>query len=37
MDSELVRRIVENVETITSDYEIILENDASPDNSWSEK
>lgn len=36
MVSELVRRIVENVETITSDYEIILVNDASPDNSWSE-
>ena len=36
MVSELVRRIVQNVETITSDYEIILVNDASPDNSWSE-
>jgi dolichol-phosphate mannosyltransferase len=36
MVSELVRRIVENVETITSDYEIILVNDASPDNSWAE-
>ena len=36
MVSELVRRVVENVETITSDYEIILVNDASPDNSWSE-
>lgn len=34
MVSELVRRIVENVETITADYEIILVNDASPDNSW---
>jgi dolichol-phosphate mannosyltransferase len=36
MVSELVRRIVENVEIITPDYEIILVNDASPDNSWSE-
>lgn len=36
MVSELVRRIVENVETITSDYEIILVNDASPDKSWTE-
>lgn len=36
MVSELVRRIVENVETITSDYEIILVNDSSPDNSWAE-
>lgn len=36
MVSELVRRIIENVETITSDYEIILVNDASPDNSWGE-
>ena len=36
MVSELVRRIVENVETITPDYEVILVNDASPDNSWLE-
>ena len=36
MVSELVRRIVQNIETITPDYEIILVNDASPDNSWSE-
>lgn len=36
MVSELVRRIVKNVETITPDYEIILVNDASPDNSWFE-
>ena len=36
MVSELVRRIVQNVETITPDYEIILVNDASPDNSWAE-
>ena len=36
MVSELVRRIVKNVEIITPDYEIILVNDASPDNSWSE-
>lgn len=32
--SELVKQIVENVQTITSNYEIILVNDASPDNSW---
>lgn len=31
---ELVKQIVENVQTITSNYEIILVNDASPDNSW---
>lgn len=36
MVSELVRRIVENIETITTNYEIILVNDASPDNSWAE-
>ena len=36
MVSELVRRNVENVSTITDDYEIILVNDASPDNSWEE-
>ena len=33
---ELVRRNVESVRSITSDYEIILVNDASPDNSWEE-
>ena len=33
---ELVRRNVESVSTITDDYEIILVNDASPDNSWNE-
>ncbi len=33
---ELVRRNVESVSTITDDYEIILVNDASPDNSWEE-
>ena len=33
---ELVRRIVESVSSITDDYEIILVNDASPDNSWAE-
>lgn len=33
---ELVRRIVESVGSITDDYEIILVNDASPDNSWAE-
>ncbi len=31
---ELVKQIVENVQIITSNYEIILVNDASPDNSW---
>lgn len=36
MVAELVRRIVESVSTITEDYEIILVNDASPDNSWRE-
>lgn len=36
MVAELVRRIVESVSTITEDYEIILVNDASPDNSWEE-
>ena len=36
MVSELVRRNVESVSTITEDYEIILVNDASPDNSWEE-
>lgn len=36
MVEELVRRNVESVSTITDDYEIILVNDASPDNSWEE-
>ena len=36
MVAELVRRNVESVSTITDDYEIILVNDASPDNSWDE-
>ena len=31
---ELVRRITESVRTITDDYELILVNDMSPDNSW---
>ncbi len=31
---ELVKQIKESVLTITDDYEIILVNDASPDNSW---
>ena len=31
---ELVKQIAKNVETITSNYEIILVNDSSPDNSW---
>lgn len=36
MVAELVRRNVESVSFITDDYEIILVNDASPDNSWEE-
>ena len=36
MVSELVRRIRESVSPITEDFEIILVNDASPDNTWSE-
>ena len=34
MVSELVRRNVEALNGIGVDYEIILVNDASPDNSW---
>ncbi len=36
MVHELVSRIVTSVTTITDNYEIILVNDASPDNSWLE-
>ena len=36
MVAELVRRNVESVGALTDDYEIILVNDASPDNSWEE-
>ena len=36
MVAELVRRIVESVSTITDEFEIILVNDASPDNTWAE-
>ena len=36
MVSELVRRNVEALTSITDDYEIILVNDASPDESWNE-
>ena len=36
MVAELVRRNVESIRSLTDDYEIILVNDASPDNSWSE-
>lgn len=36
MVAELVRRIKESVCPITEDFEIILVNDASPDNTWSE-
>jgi dolichol-phosphate mannosyltransferase len=36
MVEELVRRNVESLSSITDDYEIILVNDASPDNSWDE-
>jgi dolichol-phosphate mannosyltransferase len=32
--AELVRQLHENLKNITEDYEIILVNDASPDNSW---
>lgn len=32
---ELVRRIVENISTLSEDYEVILVCDGSPDNSWS--
>ena len=32
--SELVRQLHENLSKITENYEIILINDASPDNSW---
>lgn len=35
MLSELVGRIADSVKPITNDYEIILVNDASPDDSWS--
>ena len=35
MLNELVSRIKVSVETFTKDYEIILVNDCSPDNSWS--
>ena len=34
MLDELVRRISDVVKTITNEYEIILVNDQSPDNSW---
>lgn len=33
---ELVNQIIDNVEKMTSDFEIILVNDASPDKSWQE-
>lgn len=36
MVQELVDRIAANVSTITEDYEIILVNDASPDDTWAE-
>lgn len=36
MVNELVRRCVEALNAITNDFEIILVNDASPDNSWLE-
>lgn len=36
MVAELVRRNLESVCSITDNYEIILVNDASPDNSWAE-
>lgn len=34
MIPELVRRIIASLASITSDYEIILVNDSSPDNTW---
>lgn len=34
MVHELVRRLVLSLETISNDYEIILVNDASPDDTW---
>lgn len=36
MLSELVQRIKESVQKLTENYEIILVNDSSPDNSWCE-
>lgn len=36
MVSELVRRIKESVSLISENFEIILVNDASPDNTWEE-
>ena len=36
MLADLVYRTAESLSTITNDYEIILVNDASPDNSWAE-
>ncbi|MCQ2341450.1 MAG: glycosyltransferase family 2 protein [Paludibacteraceae bacterium] len=36
MVKELVDRIIASVSPITDDFEIILVNDASPDNTWSE-
>lgn len=36
MVQELVNRIVASVSTITDNFEIILVNDASPDNTWAE-
>lgn len=34
MLEELVRRVKASTEEVTQDYEVILVNDASPDNSW---
>lgn len=36
MVAQLVQRIKESVSSITDDFEIILVNDASPDNCWAE-
>lgn len=36
MVSELVLRIINSLHSVTENYEIILVNDASPDNSWNE-
>jgi len=35
MVSELVERLIKSITTITDSFEIILVNDASPDNTWS--
>ena len=34
MVEELVKQVIANVSKITDEFEIILVNDCSPDNSW---